>query len=88
LAAAGWDPVRQANEALLRESLSSLRKALGDAEAALTLGQDNYVAGMMEMTQLLTLQQFVNEAKVQVVQSEAALLTNRIALYLVLGEPY
>lgn len=80
--------MRQANEALLRESLSSLRKALGDAEAALTLGQDNYVAGMMEMTQLLTLQQFVNEAKVQVVQSEAALLTNRIALYLVLGEPY
>ena len=79
---------RQANETLLRESLASQRAALADAEEAVTLGQDNYVAGTMDMTQLLTLQQFVNAAKVEVVQSEAALLTNRIALYLALGEPY
>ena len=79
---------RQANERLLRESLASQRAALADAEEAVALGQDNYVAGTMDMTQLLTLQQFVNGAKVEVVQSEAALLTNRIALYLALGEPY
>jgi outer membrane protein TolC len=79
---------RQANETLLRESLASQRAALADAEEAVALGQDNYVAGTMDMTQLLTLQQFVNAAKVEVVQSEAALLTNRIALYLALGEPY
>lgn len=77
-----------ANEKLLRESLSSMRAALADAEEVVTLGRDNYVAGVMDMTQLLTLQQFVNAAKVEVVQSEAALLTNRISLYLALGEPY
>ncbi|OSP54021.1 efflux transporter outer membrane subunit [Pseudoruegeria sp. SK021] len=78
---------RMANEKLLRESLASLQAALADAEAVVALGQENYVAGVMDMTQLLTLQQFVNGAKVEVVQSQAALLTNRIALYLALGEP-
>jgi NodT family efflux transporter outer membrane factor (OMF) lipoprotein len=79
---------RLANEKLLRERLASLRAALADAEEAVRLGQDNYLAGTIDMTELLTLQQLENEAKVEVVQSEAALLTNRVALYLALGEPY
>lgn len=75
-----------ANEKVLRAELADWQASLDDASEALELANDRYVEGTIDMTGLLVLQQFQLERQVSVIQTEAALLTNRILLYMALGE--
>ncbi|MBK0327804.1 efflux transporter outer membrane subunit [Rhodobacteraceae bacterium F11138] len=75
-----------ANEKVLRAELANWRESLKDANDALELANDRYVQGTIDMTGLLVLQQFQLERQVNVIETEAALLNNRILLYMALGE--
>lgn len=75
-----------ANEKVLRSELANWREALKDADAALEFANDKYIAGTIDMTGLLVLQQFRIERQANVIETEAALLNNRILLYMALGE--
>ncbi len=77
-----------ANEKVLRRELANWRASLKDATQALEFANDNYVAGTIDMTGLLVLQEFRIGRQVDVVQTQAALLNNRVLLYLALGEPF
>ncbi len=88
LGAFGEVETRLANERLLLEELKSWRVAYWSAEEAVRLGRDNYVAGTIDMVSLLNLVEFALLRKSDLIQAEAALLTNRVALYLALGETY
>lgn len=77
-----------ANEKVLRQELAHWRSALGDSTDALEFANDRYVQGTIDMTGLLFLQQFQNEREVNVIQTEAALLSNRVLLYMALGESF
>ncbi len=88
LRAFGEVETRLANEQLLLEELKSWRVAYWSAEEAVRLGRDNYVAGTIDMVSLLNLAEFALLRKSNLIQAEAALLTNRVALYLALGETY
>ena len=76
-----------ANEQVLRSELASWRASLNDANEALVFANDNYIAGTIDMTGLLVLQQFQIDREINVIETEAALLDNRIALYMALAEP-
>ena len=75
-----------ANEQALRAELANWQESLKDANEALTLANDRYIQGTIDMTGLLFLQQFQLERQVSVIQAEAALLNNRVLLYMALGE--
>lgn len=75
-----------ANEKALRQELANWSEALGDATAALDFANDRYIQGTIDMTNLLVLLQFQIERKADVIQTRAALLTNRVLLYMALGE--
>jgi NodT family efflux transporter outer membrane factor (OMF) lipoprotein len=77
-----------ANERLLRQALAHWQAAYSDAEEAVALGLDNYLAGTIDMVALLNLTEFSIGRQIDVIQSQADLLTNRISLYLALGESY
>ncbi len=77
-----------ANEKVLRAQLSQWRDSLTDATEALNFANDRYVQGTIDMTGLLFLQQFQLERQVDVIQTEAALLNNRVLLYMALGESF
>lgn len=77
-----------ANEKVLRQELANWRAALDDADIALKLANDRYVQGTIDMTGLLFLQQFQIEREVNVIQTQAALLNNRVSLYMALGEDF
>jgi NodT family efflux transporter outer membrane factor (OMF) lipoprotein len=76
-----------ANEQVLRSELANWRDSLKDSDEALVFANDNYIAGTIDMTGLLVLQQFQIEGRVNVIEAEAALLDNRVALYMALAEP-
>ncbi|TMV08460.1 TolC family protein [Ruegeria sediminis] len=76
-----------ANEKALRAELANWQESLKDSDEALELANDRYVQGTIDMTGLLVLQQFQLERQVNVIQAQAALLNNRILLYMALGEP-
>lgn len=75
-----------ANEKVLRSELANWRESLKDANEALEFANDRYVQGTIDMTGLLVLQQFQLDRQVNVIETEAALLNNRILLYMALGE--
>ena len=75
-----------ANEKVLRSELANWRESLKDANEALEFANDRYVQGTIDMTGLLVLQQFQLERQVNVIETEAALLNNRVLLYMALGE--
>lgn len=75
-----------ANEKVLRSELANWRESLKDANEALEFANERYVQGTIDMTGLLVLQQFQLERQVNVIETEAALLNNRILLYMALGE--
>ncbi|MEM8630036.1 MAG: efflux transporter outer membrane subunit [Pseudomonadota bacterium] len=77
-----------ANERVLRQELANWSAALADSNEALELANDRYVQGTIDMTDLLFLQQFQIEREVSVIQTEAALLSNRVLLYMALGEEF
>ena len=77
-----------ANEQALRQELANWRAALQDATQALEFANDRYVQGTIDMTGLLFLQQFQIEREVDVIQTQAALLNNRVLLYMALGESF
>lgn len=77
-----------ANEKVLRSELANWRASLKDANEALVFGNDRYVAGTIDMTGLLILQQFQLARQVDVIETEAALLNNRVLLYMALGETF
>ena len=77
-----------ASEKTLRTELANWRASLEDSNDALEFANDRYVQGTIDMTGLLVLQQFQLERQVNVIQSEAALLSNRIRLYMALGESF
>lgn len=77
-----------ANENVLRAELANWRDSLKDANEALEFANDRYVQGTIDMTGLLVLQQFQLERQVNVIETEAALLNNRILLYMALGESF
>ena len=66
--------------------LANWRESLKDANEALEFANDRYVQGTIDMTGLLVLQQFQLERQVNVIETEAALLNNRVLLYMALGE--
>ncbi|HRY27250.1 MAG: TolC family protein [Geminicoccaceae bacterium] len=88
LDAFGEVETRLANEQLLREELAAWRAADKDAREAVRLGEANYVMGTIDMVTLLDLVEFAIGVRMDEISTEAALLTNRIALYLALGESY
>lgn len=75
-----------ANEKTLRSELANWRASLKDANEALEFANDRYIQGTIDMTGLLILQQFKLEREVNVIETEAALLNNRVLLYMALGE--
>jgi NodT family efflux transporter outer membrane factor (OMF) lipoprotein len=75
-----------ANERALRAELANWQESLQDANEALALANDRYIEGTIDMTGLLFIQQFQLESQVNVVQAQAALLNNRVLLYMALGE--
>lgn len=75
-----------ANERLLQEGVANWREAVSNAQEAVRLGTDAYVAGSIDMVALLNLVEFEIGRRVDLIQSEAALLQNRVSLYLALGE--
>ncbi|MEM7319102.1 MAG: efflux transporter outer membrane subunit [Pseudomonadota bacterium] len=77
-----------ANEKVLRQELTHWRNAYRDSTEALNLANDRYVQGTIDLTGLLFLQQFQIEREVNVIQTEAALLNNRVLLYMALGESF
>ena len=77
-----------ANEKVLRSELANWRASLADSNEALEFANDRYVQGTIDMTGLLILQQFQIERQVDVIESEAALLNNRVLLYMALGETF
>ena len=77
-----------ANEKVLRQELAHWRSAYEDSTQALELANDRYVQGTIDLTGLLFLQQFQIEREVNVIQTEAALLNNRVLLYMALGESF
>lgn len=77
-----------ANEKTLRKELANWRAALTDATEALDFANDRYIQGTIDMTGLLFLQQFQIAREVDVIQTEAALLNNRVLLYMALGESF
>ena len=54
----------------------------------MTIGLEDYEAGIIDMVALLNLTEFSIDRRINVIQSRAALLSNRVALYLALGEGY
>ncbi|MCQ0093413.1 efflux transporter outer membrane subunit [Roseovarius sp. M141] len=77
-----------ANERVLRRQLANWRQSLTDATSALEFANDNYIAGTIDMLGLLQLQEFQIGRQVDVIETEADLLSNRVSLYLALGEPF
>ncbi|WP_164658945.1 efflux transporter outer membrane subunit [Tropicibacter sp. Alg240-R139] len=77
-----------ANEKVLRQELAHWRSAYRDSTEALELANDRYVQGTIDLTGLLFLQQFQIEREVDVIQTHAALLNNRVLLYMALGESF
>ena len=75
-----------ANEKVLRVELANWRDSLKNSTEAIELANDRYVQGTIDLTGLLVLQQFQLERQVNVIQAEAALLNNRVLLYMALGE--
>ncbi|WP_157973642.1 efflux transporter outer membrane subunit [Tropicimonas sp. IMCC34043] len=79
---------RLANERLLRQALANWQAAYANAKEAAGLGLDNYTAGTIDMVGLLNLYEFEIGRQIDVIQSQSALLSNRVSLYLALGENY
>jgi outer membrane protein, multidrug efflux system len=77
-----------ANERLLRQGLADWQASYADAEEALRLGNYQYLAGAIDMVSLITVIEFSLGRQLDVIESEAALLRNRISLNLALGESY
>ncbi|SLN61007.1 Outer membrane protein OprM precursor [Roseovarius albus] len=77
-----------ANEKVLRHELSHRVEAYQDSSEALELANDRYIQGTIDMTGLLFLQQFQIERDVDVIQTRADLLNNRVLLYMALGESF
>ncbi|MEM7074989.1 MAG: efflux transporter outer membrane subunit [Pseudomonadota bacterium] len=75
-----------ANEKALRQELANWRDAFKDATEALQFANDRYIQGTVDMTDVLVLQQFQIAREVDVIQTQAALLNNRVLLYMALGE--
>ncbi|WP_193140924.1 efflux transporter outer membrane subunit [Meridianimarinicoccus sp. MJW13] len=88
LEAFGEVEARMANEQLLRQALGSWRASYDDAKDAVQLGEKDYDAGTIDMVALLYLTEFAIGRRINVIQSQSALLTNRVNLYLALGESY
>lgn len=77
-----------ANEKTLRSELANWRESLKDSNEALAFANDRYVQGTIDMTGLLTLQQFQIGTQINVIETESALLNNRVLLYMALGESF
>lgn len=77
-----------ANEKALRRELANWQNAYADSTTALEFANDRYVQGIVDMTDVLFLQQFQIERQVNVIQTQAALLNNRVLLYMALGESF
>ncbi len=69
-----------ANEKVLRQELAHWRNAFKDSTEALELVNDRYFQGTIDMTGLLFLQQLQIDREVDVIQTQAALLNNRVLL--------
>lgn len=79
---------RLANERLLRQALADWQAAYSDAQDAVKIGIENYEQGTIDMVALLNLTEFAIGRRINVIQSRAALLSNRVNIYLALGESY
>lgn len=79
---------RIANERLLRQALANWQDAYSQAQQAVKFGTDDYEAGTIDMVALLNLTEFAIGRRINVIQSRSALLSNRIGIYLALGESY
>jgi outer membrane protein TolC len=79
---------KMANESLLSQRLAESRAAYKNATEAVSVGIDNYKAGTIDMVGVVNLTEFAVGRRIDVIQSQAALLSNRVALYLALGESY
>ena len=79
---------RIANERLLRQALANWQDAYSQAQQAVKFGMDDYEAGTIDMVALLNLTEFAIGRRINVIQSRSALLSNRIGIYLALGESY
>lgn len=88
LTAYGEVEALMANEQLLRQGLADWQASYADAEEALRLGNYQYLAGAIDMVSLITVIEFSLGRQLDVIESEAALLRNRISLNLALGESY
>lgn len=77
-----------ANEKVLRQELANWRSAYTDSVTALELANDRYIQGVIDMSDVLFLQQFQIAREVNVIQTHAALLNNRVLLYMALGESF
>ncbi|WP_155160348.1 TolC family protein [Sansalvadorimonas verongulae] len=74
------------SEATLAEQQTFLRTALTHSENSLNYYQGLYRDGVGEILDLLNAQQRVYDARIQLLQTQQARLTNRITLSLALGK--
>ena len=76
------------NETFLRSGLGNWRASRTDHVEAVRLGFERYRAGNLDLQNFLQLQEERLESEAKVIEIEAALLNNRIDLYLALGGGY